>query len=148
MWTRMTDIDRMFGAMDLFRNRLDRVFSEYDRGGHVPSFWRASESGPKTNLYDTGEAFEVRVEVPGIAKEDLAIKIQGNYLELSGSRKLAVPEGYAVHRRERGESTFTRSFTLPAEVDGDKVDAQLKDGVLVLTLPKAEAAKPRQITIQ
>lgn len=147
MWTRMSDIDRMFGAMDVLRTRMDRIFSDYDRMPGKGNFWRLSETGPRTNFYDNGEAFEMRVEVPGIAKDDINVKIQGNYLELSGSRKADLPEGYTAHRVERGERSFTRSFTLPSEVDSEKVAATLKDGVLTLLLPKAEAAKPKQITI-
>jgi len=85
--------------------------------------------------------------VPGLAKDEITIKIQGNYLEISGSKQVAAPEGYRVHRSERGATSFTRSLTLPADVDSQKVSALLKDGLLVLSLPKLEAAKPRQINI-
>jgi len=86
-------------------------------------------------------------EVPGLSKEDLSIRIQGNYLELSGTRKSDSPEGYKTHRAERPAATFTRSFTLPAEIDTDRIEAVLTDGILNLVMPKAEAAKPKQITI-
>lgn len=89
----------------------------------------------------------VRAELPGISKDDISIKIQGNYLEISGKRVIETPEGFKSHRNERSSTTFSRSFTLPDEVDAEKVDAALKDGILYLTLPKSEAAKPRQITI-
>jgi HSP20 family protein len=98
-------------------------------------------------MYDTGENLEIRVEVPGIKREDLSIKLQGNYLEIRGTRKTETPEGYTAHRIERGATTFTRSFTLPAEVDSAQVEATLKDGILTLVLGKAEPAKPKQITI-
>ena len=147
MFTRMSDIDRMFGAMDLLRNRMDRLFSDYDRSYSTgPAFTLASVS-PRTNLLENGDNFEVRAEVPGISKDDLNIKIQGNYLEISGKRSADTPEGYKTHRNERGSSTFSRSFTLPDEVDSERVDATLKDGILYLTLPKSETAKPKQITI-
>ena len=81
-------------------------------------------------------------------KTDLKIKIQGNYLEIGGTRTVDKPEGYKVHRSERGTERFSRSFTLPDEVDADMVSATLKDGILYLTLPKSEAAKPRQIEIK
>ncbi|MBT8362404.1 MAG: Hsp20/alpha crystallin family protein, partial [Deltaproteobacteria bacterium] len=81
------------------------------------------------------------------SKDAIDLKIQGNYLEISGTRKISAPEGYRVHRSERGSASFTRSLTLPADVDSGKVTATLKDGILVLTLPKSEAAKPRQISI-
>ncbi|MBU0482721.1 MAG: Hsp20/alpha crystallin family protein [Proteobacteria bacterium] len=149
MLTRWRDVDRMLGAMGLLQNRMDRVFSEYG----LPYGYRwGREAGvdilPRTNLYDTGEGFEILAEVPGFAKEDLNVKIQGNYLEISGNRKSDAPEGYSTHRTERGTASFSRSFTLPADVEGGKVNASLKDGILKLSLPKAEAAKPRQIAIK
>jgi len=147
MFTRMSDIDRMFGAMDLLRNKMDRLFGDFDRSFNYGSGLAFKTSVPRTNLYEEGDNFEIRAEVPGIAKDDLNIKIQGNYLEISGSRTADTPEGYKVHRAERGASTFSRSFTLPDDVDADKVEATLRDGILYLTLPKSEASKPKQITI-
>jgi HSP20 family protein len=146
MWTRWSDIDRMFNAMDLFQNRMNRLFPEYGRSWTIPAL-DVTRSGPRTNLYDVGDHLEMKVEVPGTAKDDLSIKVQGNYLEISGSRKSDAPEGYSSHRVERGSTGFTRSFTLPSDVDTGKVEAQLANGVLTLTLPKLEAAKPKQITI-
>lgn len=147
MFTRLSDIDRMFGAMDLLRNKMDRLFSDYDRSSlSSPAFTLRSNS-PRTNLLESGDSFEVQAEVPGISKDDLNIKIQGNYLEISGKRAVDTPEGYKVHRNERGSSTFSRSFTLPNDVDAEKAEASLKDGILYLTLPKSETAKPKQITI-
>ena len=147
MFTRMSDIDRMFGAMDLLRNRMDRLFSDFDRSYlYGPAFTLTSNS-PRTNLLDNGDSFEVQAEVPGISKDDLNIKIQGNYLEIGGKRSVDTPDGYKTHRNERGENTFSRSFTLPDDVDADKVEATLKDGILLLKLPKSETAKPKQITI-
>lgn len=148
MWTRVSDIDRMYGAMDLLRSRMNRLFTDYDRSFGDEFGWRVAEAAPRTNLYDNGDQFEVRAEVPGLAKDDLKIMIQGNYLELSGSRKSEAPEGYKAHRVERGETGFTRSFTLPSDVDVEKVEAGLHNGILTLTLPKAEAAKPKQIGIK
>jgi len=146
MWTRWNDIDRMFNAMDLLHNRINRLYPEYGRFWTLPA-WDVTQSGPRTNLYDAGDYLEMKVEVPGIAKEDLNLKVQGNYLEISGSRKSDTPEGYSAHRVERGTTNFMRSFTLPSDVDTAKVEAQLTNGVLTLTLPKSEAAKPKQIAI-
>lgn len=147
MFTRISDIDRMFGAMDLLRNKMDRIFGDFDRSyDYWPGLTLKSNS-PRTNLYEEGESFEIRAEVPGIAKEDLNVKIQGNYLEISGSRSRKIPEGYKIHRSEREADTFLRSFTLPNDIDSEKVEASLKDGILYLKLPKSEAAKPKQIAI-
>ncbi len=147
MWTRVSDIDRMFAAMDLFRSKLNRVFMN-ERGSYGEEYgWRVVNGSPQTNLYDTGDTFQVIAEVPGLSKDDLDIKIEGNYLELNGTRKSDAPDGYKAHRVERSTSSFTRSFTLPADVNIDRIEAVLKDGLLTLVMPKAEAAKPKQISI-
>jgi len=143
MIARMNDLNSLLGAMDLFRNRMNTMFNEFDRG----IGWTAVETYPRTNLCDTGDNLEVVAELPGLAKEDLNVKIQGNYLEISGTRKPSIPEGYKVHRIERETAAFSRSFTLPYEVDANQAVATLKDGLLRMTLPKSEAAKPKQINI-
>jgi len=146
MWTRTSDFDRMFGVMDLLRRRMNSVFNDFDRP--YGEYTVEAYGGPRTNLYDTGDKLRIIAEVPGINKEDLKIRIQGNYLELSGDRRVEAPAGYTAHRTERATTTFTRSFTLPTEVDAERAEAVLKDGILTLELPKAEAAKPRQISIK
>ncbi|MDX9963830.1 Hsp20 family protein, partial [Desulfobacter postgatei] len=93
MFTRMNEIDRMFGAMDLLRTKMDRLFNEMERPYlHGPAFTIGTNS-PRTNLLENGDKFEVRAELPGISKDDISIKIQGNYLEISGKRAIEPPEG-------------------------------------------------------
>lgn len=147
MWTRISDIDRMFGGMDLLRSRMNRLFTDLDRSYGNNYGWQVAEGAPRTNLYDAGNHLEIKAEVPGMTKDDLNIKVQGNYLEVSGTRKSDAPEGHKAHRVERRANSFTRSFTLPSDVNTEKVEASLKNGILTLTLPKAEAAKPKQISI-
>jgi HSP20 family protein len=148
MFTRFNDIHQFLGAMDLFRNRMNTLFTDFDRSYPAGSAWIGTEAYPRTNLSDAGDNLEIVAEVPGVSKEDLQVKIQGNYLQISGSRKTDAPEGFKTHRSERGAGTFSRSFTLPYDVDSTRVEATLKDGLLQLVLPKAESAKPRQIAIQ
>lgn len=148
MWSKWSDIDRMFNTMNLLQSRMDRLYGDYGTTRPIPAAWIAAESMPKTNLCDLGDHFEVVAEVPGFSKENLNIKIQGNYLEISGTHESDAPEGYSVHRVERGTSSFSRSFTLPSDVDVEKTDASLINGLLTLSLPKAEAAKPKQITVK
>lgn len=147
MIARVTDLDRMFDAMGLLRGRFDRIFDEFNRSVGYGSEVSVSGNYPHTNLYDKGDRFELVAEVPGLRKEDLDIKIQGNYLEISGKREVKGPDGYRIHRNERSSATFTRSLTLPADVDSEKVSASLSDGLLSLNMPKSEAVKPRQISI-
>ncbi|MFH2093428.1 MAG: Hsp20/alpha crystallin family protein [Pseudomonadota bacterium] len=145
MFTRLSDIDRLFGTMNLLQKRLDNLYADYGK----PSIykWNLDENSPRTNLYETGDHFEIRAEVPGLGKDQLNVKIQGNYLEITGTRSADTPEGYKIHKTERHTGSFSRSFTLPADVDSTKADANLKDGILYLTLPKSEAAKPKKIMI-
>jgi HSP20 family protein len=147
MLTRWSDIDRMFQTINLLRNGIDGLSSEFDRSYRWNVGWPGEANTPKTNIYDVGSKFEVYAEVPGYSRDNLSIKVQGNYLELSGTRKSETPEGYTAHRIERKSATFTRSFTLAADIDADHVEATLKDGVLRLLLPKSAAAVPRQIAI-
>ena len=147
MWANANDINQMFRTMGQVYSRINRLFPEYGRGSAIPSLNVTVQSGPRTNLYDAGDYFEMTVEVPGVTPEDLNLKVQGNYLEISGSRKSDTPEGYSAHRVEREATDFTRSYTLPSEVDTEKVEAQLANGLLTLTLPKSEEAKPTQIAI-
>ena len=147
MFTRWSDIDRMFGVMDLMRGNFDRLSSEFNRTHGHTSNWVLRDGIPRTNLYDRGDSFVIYAEVPGFSKDALNIKIQGNYLEISGKRESDMPEGYSVHRSERGTMNFSRSMTLPSEVDSTKVEAILKGGILTLTLPKSETAKPKLISV-
>ncbi|WP_413881240.1 Hsp20/alpha crystallin family protein [Desulfobacula sp.] len=141
----MNDIERLFGTMDLLRKKLEKSNPEFS----IPFGynWTIEESIPRTNIHENGDNFEVRAEVPGISKEDLKVKVQGNYLEISGLRKPDEFEGFKKHKTERNSKSFSRSFTLPAEVDTGEVKATLKNGILFLTLPKSEAAKPKRVVI-
>ena len=149
MPTRLFDLQRMLSSMDALRDRINTMNGEYyDRIPRYDTAWGFADNWPKMNIYDTGEQIEAKVELPGFAKEDIHIKVQGNYLELSGSRKTACPEGYTIHRQERENPTFTRSMTLSVEVDSSKATASIKEGILHLILPKSIAARPQQITIR
>ncbi|MBM9616600.1 Hsp20/alpha crystallin family protein [Desulfobulbus rhabdoformis] len=148
MFTHLHDMHQFLGAMDLFRNRMNTIFNDFDRTASPAYNWVGTEVHPPTNLSDSGDNLEIVAEVPGVKKEDLEVKIQGNYLQITGTRKNAPPEGYKTHRTERTRGSFSRSFTLPYDVDASKAEATLTHGLLRLVLPKAETAKPKQITIQ
>ena len=122
------------------RRELDRLFGDFER---------ASTPGPAAVAFeDDGSNFVLRADVPGLTESDIQISVAGNTVTLKGERKLEVPEGHSVHRRERSAVRFAKSFELPARVDADKVTATLKLGVLTLTLPKAAEAQPRQISVK
>jgi HSP20 family protein len=131
---------------------MDRAFDEaFDFGVRpsiAPRLRRALAEWPLLNVYETKESFVVKAEVPGLAQSDVAVFVEDDVLVLRGERKAQPPEGYKVHVRERAPIAFTRKIPLPARVDTDAVSAQMKDGILTVTLPKAKEARPRQITVK
>lgn len=105
--------------------------------------------GPALDLYEDKDNVYLRAEVPGVNKEDLEISLHEGTLTLSGERKEEKrDEGTAVLRTERFTGKFSRSVTLPAPVQSDKVIATYRDGILKVVLPKAEESKPKQIQIK
>ena len=104
---------------------------------------------PAMNVTQDRESFYVRAELPGIDPATLDISALENKLTVAGKREIPEPaEGASYHRREREGGTFSRSLTLPSEFDPDKVTAEYIDGILAIALPKADAAKPRQIAVR
>ena len=104
---------------------------------------------PPVNVTQDDDNFYLRAEVPGIEPNELSITALKNRVSLVGRREIrAENERSSYHRKERAEGAFNRTVTLPTEVDTGRVDARCVDGILTLTLPKAEAAKPRQITVR
>jgi len=103
---------------------------------------------PPCNTYENAEAVILTAEVPGFASDDLNLSVVQDVLTLSGERKPKKVEESIVHRRERqGAVKFSRSFTLPYRVDAGKVEAELKDGVLTVMLPRHPEEQPRSIQI-
>ena len=103
---------------------------------------------PALNLWDDGDAFHAEAELPGFTIDDLDLSVAGAELRIRGRRESRSKEGWAIHRRERPSGEFARTITFPAEIDADRVQAALKDGVLSITLPKAPSAKPRKIDVR
>jgi HSP20 family protein len=88
------------------------------------------------------------VELPGFKADDIKVSVEQGTLTIRGERGDDAPEGYTVHRKERGAVRFTRSVALPARVETDGVQANLKNGVLELRMPKVAAARPRSISVK
>ena len=97
---------------------------------------------------DEGNELRLYAEVPGLSEKDITLNINQNVLTLSGERKVEVPEGYSVHRQERGSYTFSRSFSLPCEVDPEKANATVKDGILTIVMPKQMPEMSRAFKIK
>ena len=104
---------------------------------------------PAVDIFEKGDDLVIRAEIPGVEKDDLDIRIENNTLVLSGERKRETEiEERDAYRLERSFGLFTRSFTLPKTVDSARISASFKNGVLELTLPKVEQAKPQKIEIK
>jgi HSP20 family protein len=104
---------------------------------------------PPLNVTQDDDHFYVRAEIPGIDPKELQISALRNRVSLAGRRELPKEhERASYHRKERAEGSFNRTLTLPTFIDAERVEARYTDGVLMLTLPKAEEAKPRQITVR
>jgi HSP20 family protein len=103
---------------------------------------------PPMNVSQDGDHYYVRALVPGIDASQLDVSVVNQTVTLSGTRQPLQEQGVSYHRKERMEGAFRRSVTLPAAFDGARVEAKYVDGILTLTLPKPEAAKPRRVSIQ
>jgi HSP20 family protein len=103
---------------------------------------------PPMNITQDDNNFYLRAEVPGIKPKDISISAVRNRVSLAAKREIQREnERVSYHRKELPEGSFNRTVTLPMEVDAERVDARCADGILTLTLPKVEQAKPRQITV-
>ena len=100
------------------------------------------------NAFQQGDNLVVIVELPGVAKNDLNIEAKENTLRISGRKSVEYPENASVHRRERLEGAFDRTFAVPMQMDPDRIKAEYNDGLLALLIPRAEQDKPRTIQIQ
>jgi HSP20 family protein len=126
------------------RQQLDWMFQ--DAG--TPNRQLTAGVFPLVNLTEDKDGYYVRAELPGVKADELDIHVTANNLSISGERKIAAEtEDAKYHRREREAGTFSRMIGLPGEVDTDKVDANLANGILTISIPKAEIAKPKQITV-
>lgn len=148
--------DTPFVDMDALRRELERMYSQnYGRGGSgggrqvafLPG--RAARAYPLANLSEDQDNFYVEALAPGIDPQSLNLTVVRNTLTISGEK--IAPAGVnaeAFHRSERAAGKFVRTIEVPVEVDSDKVQAQYVNGLLTVTLPKAEAARPRQIQVK
>jgi len=129
------------------QERLDKMYQDMEktRKEEFPS----SEWTPPVDIFEVGNVFVLKLEVPEVEKDSIDIKIHENELTVKGERKLEPdvhPDNY--YRMERGYGHFARSFTLAKSIDASGIKAALKDGILRVELPKKEEVKPKQIRIE
>lgn len=147
-----TSLIRWNPAQDLLRHRVDRLFDRAFSDFLAPVSDEAMSTSrwmPAVDIRETNEALVLSAELPGLTKEDVQITLENNVLTISGERKWEKDvKEESFHRIERSYGSFARSFTVPGNLRHDQVQANFENGVLSVTLPKAEEAKPRKIAIK
>ncbi len=137
---------KAFEEFDRMRRQMDRFAGGLQTPGR-PELHRAGVF-PALNLTEDEHHYYVRAELPGIDAADLDIQAVGKSLSISGERKITPgAEGARYHRREREAGKFSRIIALPGDIVADKIEAKLSNGIMTISMPKAEESKPRKITI-
>lgn len=148
MW--MMTTRRPENELATMQGRVNRLFNEMlgpwpygPEGGAINSAWL-----PPVDVFEDKEGIKLTAELPGVKAEDVKISLENQTLTLRGEKKQIAEETVEkVHRYERSYGSFERTFTLPSTVDSERIQATFEDGILTVTLPKVEKAKPREIPV-
>jgi HSP20 family protein len=137
-----------FQTLRRLNNVLDEAFGTWpfqqDESGAITSAWY-----PAVDVFEDADAVKIVAELPGVKPEDVKLSLESNTLTIRGEKKQQAEErSERVHRYERSYGSFERAFVLPSTVDGEKISADYRDGVLTVTVPKAERARPREIPVR
>ncbi|MEW6061996.1 MAG: Hsp20/alpha crystallin family protein [Bacteroidota bacterium] len=139
-----------FRGLESLRRDMNRMFDEFFRGDILAdsSFFNRDWT-PAVDVVENDDSYVLKAELPGMSKDDVKITLENNVLTIRGEKKneMEKKEGN-FHRIERSYGVFERSFTIPGTIKANDIDAQYKDGILTLTLPKAEEAKPKLIDVK
>ena len=141
MWT--TSLSRTLDTLLSLQDAVDHAQHNDFFGVNTTS--RGVE--PSINLFEKEGDLVAFVELPGIQKEDLKLEVKGNHLRISGERRIEYGKGVSKHRIERKEFRFDRTVKLPFTIEQDQIEANYENGLLTVTMPRAESDKPKQIVI-
>lgn len=133
--------------IEQLRNDMDRLFTGFLGNAAQVGWPLGGRSRPAVNVWEDSAAIYVELELPGVKNDQLELSVAGGELSIRVERPNVEPEGVTYHRRERGVGSFARVLRLPVDVNADKVEAELAGGVLTITLPKSDAARPRKIEV-
>jgi HSP20 family protein len=126
---------------------IDRINKEFNRASNFLGDF-TNDASPAVNIYSNDEEVLLTAELPGIDLEKLDVSVNGRNVTISGSRAACVEkEGEKALLKERADISFNRTFTLPFTIDSEKVEADYKNGILSVKLPKVEAEKPKSIKV-
>ena len=128
---------------ETFRHDMNNWFSDvFENTGYQ------ARTFPGLNIWESNDVLYAEAELPGVPMEDIEVMVVGNELTIRGQRRPQASENVNYHRCERGTGEFSRTMTLPYDIEQGKVEATLKDGILTVVMPKVEAAKPRKIQVR
>ena len=141
-------IRRPVGNLFSLHSQMGKIFGDIPGSEEGGTDMENSTWMPTVDISETDDNFEIRAELPGVAKDDLHVSVKDNLLTLSGEKRQENVDDTQNYRRvERRYGSFERKFTLPPEVATDDIKAEYTDGVLTLSIPKQEAAKPTEVPI-
>jgi HSP20 family protein len=148
-WNLPRDLTMFPSEMFGLQREMNRVFDNFFRAGSDEPGLLDRAWMPSVDIAEEEDQYVVKVELPGVNKEDVKIVLESNILTVRGEKKAEKESrNKNYHRMERTYGSFQRSFTLPTTVTNDDIDATYKDGILSITLPKADEAKPKQIEVK
>lgn len=149
-WNPTRDLPGSLSDMLGMQREINRMFDRLFRGDVAEEgALEAASWCPAVDVAELEDRYEVKLELPGVAKEDVKISLQENQITIRGEKKQEKEaRGKNYHRVERSYGSFQRTFTLPAHVKADRVEASFKDGLLTVALPKAEESRPKQIDVK
>ncbi len=144
-WNPVSDMTSEFLNM---QREIDRMFDRF-RGGVADEGYNGGTFLPAVDIVERQNDFTIKAELPGVKKEDVKITLQNGTLTIRGEKKHEEEKkGENLHRVERSYGAFQRSFTLPNSVSSERVEASYDNGILTVTLPKVEEAKPKEIEVK
>jgi HSP20 family protein len=132
-----------FGALFRFQRALDQQLES----DWLEDVTTGTGAFPPINVFQQGTDFVAIIEMPGVRKEDLSLEARGSTIRISGKKIVDYGDNASMHRRERVGGSFDRTITLPVQVDANRIAAEYQNGMLALTLPRAESDKPKSIKV-
>ncbi len=143
IWNPMREMEDLF-------DRYTRVRGRSLREGDSETELTLAEWSPSVDIEESDDSYLIKADLPGVKKKDIEVTIDNGVLNISGEKRVEKETGKGTkqHRTERYCGSFARYFTLPRAVQADKIEAQFSDGVLSLTIPKTEEAKPKSIEVK
>ena len=134
-----------FSPLTRLHSEMNRLIEDFFQD--MPETRPYGAGYPALNVWEDGEAAYIECELPALTLDDIEVLVTGGDVTLKGERRIGKHQNAAWHRRERSTGSFARTMTMPWAIDDDKVSATFRDGVLTVTLPRAESAKPKKVKV-